>query len=304
MNVPRPQLGSLNFTNGKVFFVLAFVLLIICSAVRRDPPGHDRTRARRDAGSELAAVSIGTNLAKLKVTVFVVAAALAGVGGALYGSLQGTVSPNDFNSLLSLVFMVVVVTTGVYTVQGAIQAGMAYVILYQVLDYLPSQWRNLFPILFGLGRDHLRAPPGGRRGMAEAAREVETVVSWARARGNWPADMALVEATGISKRYGGIVALDNVSSSLDHGEAVGLVGPNGAGKTTLFDCLNGMHALRHGGDRLSMGAESTVCPSISGPPRHRAHLPEPRAVLRHERRASTSWLPSGSTGPTAGSRRT
>ncbi len=47
--------------------------------------------------------------------------------------------------------MVVVVTTGVDTVEGAIEAGMAYVIVYQLLDYLPSQWRNLFPILFGLG---------------------------------------------------------------------------------------------------------------------------------------------------------
>ncbi len=52
--------------------------------------------------------------------------------------------------------------------------------------------------------------------------------------------MALVEGTGISKHYGGIVALDNVSIVIDRGEAVGLVGPNGAGKTTLFDCLNGV----------------------------------------------------------------
>jgi branched-chain amino acid transport system ATP-binding protein len=54
--------------------------------------------------------------------------------------------------------------------------------------------------------------------------------------------MVLLEATAISKRYGGIVALDNVTVSIDHGEAVGLVGPNGAGKTTLFDCL---HGVRH-----------------------------------------------------------
>jgi ABC-type branched-subunit amino acid transport system permease subunit len=152
VNIPRPQLGSLSFASGKVFFVLAFAILAVSSAVvsaiRRGTTGRELAAMR---GSELAAAAIGTNLAKLKVTVFAVAAALAGVGGALYGSLQGTVSPGDFNSLLSLVFMVVVVTTGVYTVEGAIEAGMAYVILYQLLDYLPSQWRNLFPILFGVG---------------------------------------------------------------------------------------------------------------------------------------------------------
>jgi branched-subunit amino acid ABC-type transport system permease component len=152
VNLPRPQIGSLSFASGKAFFVLAFAVLVVCSlvvlAIRRGTTGRELAAMR---GSELAAASIGTNLAKLKITVFALAAGLAGVGGALYGSLQGTVSPNDFNSLLSLVFMVVVVTTGVYTVEGAIQAGMAYVILYQLLDYLPSQWRNLFPILFGLG---------------------------------------------------------------------------------------------------------------------------------------------------------
>jgi ABC-type branched-subunit amino acid transport system permease subunit len=178
VNIPRPQLGSLNFTSGKAFFVLAFVLLIACAAVvlaiRQGTTGRELAAMR---GSELAAASIGTNLAKLKITVFAVAAALAGVGGALYGSLQGTVSPNDFNSFLSLVFMVVVVTTGVYTVQGAIQAGMAYVILYQVLDYLPSEWRNLFPILFGLGAVTYALHP---EGVVEwqKRRVVEVVVSW------------------------------------------------------------------------------------------------------------------------------
>ena len=58
--------------------------------------------------------------------------------------------------------------------------------------------------------------------------------------------MALVEGTGISKRYGGIVALDDVSVAVERGEAVGLVGPNGAGKTTLFDCLNGVRHFDSG----------------------------------------------------------
>lgn len=52
--------------------------------------------------------------------------------------------------------------------------------------------------------------------------------------------MPLIEARAITKRFGGIVALEDVSIALERGEAVGLVGPNGAGKTTLFDCINGV----------------------------------------------------------------
>jgi len=50
----------------------------------------------------------------------------------------------------------------------------------------------------------------------------------------------LLAARGITKQFGGIVALDHVDMEVAAGEAVGLVGPNGAGKTTLFNCLFGL----------------------------------------------------------------
>ncbi|MBM3672273.1 MAG: ATP-binding cassette domain-containing protein [Actinobacteria bacterium] len=53
-------------------------------------------------------------------------------------------------------------------------------------------------------------------------------------------DVTLLDARGITKRFAGITALDNVSLTVDAGEAVGLIGPNGAGKTTFFNCLLGM----------------------------------------------------------------
>jgi branched-chain amino acid transport system ATP-binding protein len=51
---------------------------------------------------------------------------------------------------------------------------------------------------------------------------------------------SLLEAVGVSKRFGGVMALHDVSIDVAEGEAVGLVGPNGAGKTTFFNCLLGL----------------------------------------------------------------
>jgi|SRR5579872_3402658 len=60
----------------------------------------------------------------------------------------------------------------------------------------------------------------------------------------------LLEVSGISKRFGGIRALEDVSLTVGAGEAVGLIGPNGAGKTTLFDCVSGVTQPEKGTVRL------------------------------------------------------
>jgi branched-chain amino acid transport system ATP-binding protein len=57
---------------------------------------------------------------------------------------------------------------------------------------------------------------------------------------------ALLEVRNVTKRYGGLLANDSVSLSVNQGEVVGLIGPNGAGKTTLFNCISGTERATSG----------------------------------------------------------
>jgi branched-chain amino acid transport system ATP-binding protein len=59
---------------------------------------------------------------------------------------------------------------------------------------------------------------------------------------------------GVSKRFGGVVANDNISLSVPEGRIVGLIGPNGSGKTTLFNSIVGYHPIDQGSIRFE-GAE-------------------------------------------------
>jgi len=57
---------------------------------------------------------------------------------------------------------------------------------------------------------------------------------------------ALLEVRAVSKRFGGLLAVSEVSFSLAEGEILGLIGPNGAGKTTLFNIVNGVYKADQG----------------------------------------------------------
>lgn len=82
----------------------------------------------------------------------------------------------------------------------------------------------------------------------------------------------LVNVNGVSKRFGGILALDEVSLAVQEGEIYGLIGPNGAGKTTLFNCMTGLYSVSRGEILLN------------GKPIHKPHVIGSTRSLRNSRR--------------------
>ena len=81
------------------------------------------------------------------------------------------------------------------------------------------------------------------------------------------ADAVRLEARGITKTFGGVVALDDVSFDVYDGEILGVLGPNGAGKTTLFDVISGFLRADAGTVRLSDGATFRALERFGAPAR-------------------------------------
>jgi branched-chain amino acid transport system ATP-binding protein len=73
---------------------------------------------------------------------------------------------------------------------------------------------------------------------------------------------ALLSVQGVTKRFGGVAALDAVTFDVAENEVLGVIGPNGAGKTTLLNCVSGVHRL----DAGTIAFDGSV---ISGLPPHR-----------------------------------
>jgi branched-chain amino acid transport system ATP-binding protein len=71
-----------------------------------------------------------------------------------------------------------------------------------------------------------------------------------------PADIPLLSARGVTRRFGGVVALDDLDLDVSAGEVLGLIGPNGSGKTTLFNVVTGIYGA-HGGGIALQGTDIT-----------------------------------------------
>jgi branched-chain amino acid transport system permease protein len=158
VEVPRPEgLGT-----DQRFFLFVFgvfaVVAILVILVRNGATGRFLAAMR---GSETAAASIGINATRHRITVFAFSAAIAGVGGSLLGMLNERSTYQDWFTLLGVVWVVLVLTLGVRTIDGAVNAGMSFVLVSYLIEDLLHLPESIFFILFGLGAiTYARHPEG------------------------------------------------------------------------------------------------------------------------------------------------
>lgn len=142
----RPELFGLNFYKDTpyYFFCLIVVSVFIWLAynLKRSHIGR-AFQASRDA--ELAAQMSGIHLAYYKSLAFVISAAFTGVAGGLYGALLGYITPESFNLLLSVKFLLIIVIGGIGFIPGAL-IGAAFI---TGLEVWLSDKQNRSQLIFG-----------------------------------------------------------------------------------------------------------------------------------------------------------
>ena len=238
------------------FAVFVLVALVACN-VRRGRAGRRLIAVRTN---ERAATSLGISVVGAKMYGFVLSAAIAGLGGIVLAFQNPYVSfGNGYDPLSSINAVALAVVGGVGHLIGplfgsTLQDGGVGSLISDALSGI-DPW---FPLIGGLAlilllithpdgiaavvskqvAGALREIPRPRRTRPATAAPVcaaEPDPSGRRVR----ARPVVLEVSGLTVRFGGVVALDDVGFAVHPGEVVGLMGPNGAGKTTFIDAVTG-----------------------------------------------------------------
>ncbi|TGD64485.1 branched-chain amino acid ABC transporter ATP-binding protein/permease [Tabrizicola sp. WMC-M-20] len=248
----------MQFSDPRSYTLIAFALLvgvvILTRHIERTRFGMALIAIKQN---EAAAEAAGIDTKAWKLRAIALSGAIAGMVGAFYSIVLLVVTPPSvFGMLVSAQALTVTMFGGVGTIWGPI-IGAAFII--PVGETLHAELGSTFPgiqgVLLGVAivLVILLAPEGvfwkvkdmlARRN-APAVRSAEvppadivpaaTVPVTARIL----SDEVVLDVKGISKSFGGLKAVQNVSFQVRRGMILGIIGPNGAGKTTLFNLLNG-----------------------------------------------------------------
>ena len=226
---------------------------------------------------EIACRSLGINTTNTKLTAFALGAFFGGLAGSFFAVRQGFVSPESFTFNESATILAIVVLGGMGSQIGVALAAVFLIGGFEMLrelgwlkqlmatyfgmpDFDPAQYRGL---LFGLAMVVMMVSTAARLRLDAVAVDLPQGAQGGFGRSGqrgtrlmrWKTDPLLV-VEHLTMRFGGLVAVNNLSFEVGRGDITALIGPNGAGKTTVFNCVTGFYKPTEG--RLALAREGVA----------------------------------------------
>jgi len=247
-SVPRPSFAESD--TGFYYVMLAFVVVVslLLVAIHQGRLGR---LLRGLSDSPLALNTMGDAVNGTRVIVFTISAFIAGIAGALYASnfhIIGLETPL-FNPVLSLQIFAIVMLVAA----GVPWYGLAGALGLSVIPTYLDQWFNLsniqayLSLLFGVSAvaiaiqaDRRKPAPMWLQRFCERFRAPRREVAAGAGTERGRPSATGLEVEHLTVRFGGVVAVNDLSLAAPYNRITGLIGPNGAGKTTTFNACSGL----------------------------------------------------------------
>lgn len=244
IGVPMPIFAGLQFAERELVLLCVGLTGLGLLAYRRLAASGLGLAMMAIRDTEIAASALGYHPFKVKLIAFVLAAAFAGLAGALFAPLMMFIAPSNFPFSQSILYLFAVLIGGAGTTLGPLVGALVIVFLPEFLSDL-AEYRLLF--FGGLLVVVLLAAPKGLvgtiAGLFKRQEPAPKSLSEAAIRDflGQNTGQNVLSVTDLGIAFGGVQAAAHVSLDMRAGEVTSIIGPNGAGKTTILNIISGFY---------------------------------------------------------------
>lgn len=252
------------------------IVALVVARLYRDSISGLRLRAGRD--NAIAASAVGIRIRHERLIAWVLSAAIMALSGALLAHFLGAFSPKKFYFVDTFFLLAMLIVGGMTTVTGAITGAVVITIVVEFLRRIEGGF-NFFgmdvPAIFGttqigIALIILISMFRKAEGIAGTREWEERLLPADHSSDFGNVDKAatvnsrtgVLDAKTMTMKFGGLVAVNDVSLTVRPGEILGLIGPNGSGKTTLLNMLSGVLVPTSG--NISLAGKSINGKSSAG----------------------------------------